>query len=344
MASLAGKRNNSVRAIPVQARKLLIELDEIAQQLRKARFAGFALSLDMPECEIVMGRNGVVKDIRLVENDESHQLVEECMIAANEAVARELSGQRCPLISRLHEPPAEDRIESLTTELQSLGYSPGNLTHPRNMSDFLKRVKDDPLAIHVRLAVLKSLNRAVYSAQKSGHFGLSKSHYAHFTSPIRRYPDLTVHRQLAHLLARNKGKQSNAGSGRVKQFAYTRKELIPIADGCTATEQVADDAERNLAEIKKYRYLEHQLTTESIEHYDAVVVSVVNFGLFVEIPGLQIQGLVHVSELSEQFVRYSKSTQSLRAGKEHYRVGAKLRVQPVRVDFDKRQIDFVPVS
>jgi ribonuclease R len=344
MAAIAGRRNNSVRAIPVQARRLLSDLHEIAQQLRKARFARFALDLDMPECEIVMGRKGVVKDIRLVENDVSHQLVEECMIVANESVARELSSRRIPLISRLHEPPAEERIESLTTELESLGYSPGDLMHPRNMSDFLTRVKDDPLVMYVRLSILKSLNRAVYAADNSGHYGLAKTHYAHFTSPIRRYPDLTVHRQLGHSLVQRSTKKSDAGSGRAKRFAYTRKELKPIADGCTATEQVADAAERSLSEIKKYRYLENQLKTQSIERYDAIVVSVVNFGLFVEIPALQLQGLVHVSELSDRFVHYNKTSQSLKVGKDTYRVGAKFRVLPVRVDFDKRQIDFSPVA
>ena len=344
MASLAGKRNHSVQAIPVEARRLLNDLHEIAQQLRKDRFSRFALDLDMPECEIVMGQNGVVKDIRSVDNDVSHQLVEECMIVANESVARELKSGRIPLISRLHEPPAEDRIEALTSELKSLGYAPGDLMHPRNMFDFLTRVKNDPLVVYVRLAVLKSLNRAVYSADNSGHYGLAKTHYAHFTSPIRRYSDLTVHRQLGYSLAQRKTRTSSEGSGRAKRFIYTRKELKPIAEGCTTTEQVADDAERSLCEIKKYRFLENQLKAKSIEHYDAIVVSVVNFGLFIELPELQLQGLVHASELSKRFVRYSKATESLKVGKDTYRVGARFRVLPVRVDFDKRQIDFSPVS
>jgi len=181
--------------------------------------------------------------------------------------------------------------------------------------------------MHIRMAVLRSLMRAVYSAEETGHYGLAKTYYAHFTSPIRRYPDLIVHRQLEALLSR--------------KHAYSKPELIPVAIACSQTEQTADEAERALSEIKKFRYLEQQLKDRKPQSYDAVVVSVMNFGIFVELVDLQLQGLVHISALSTSFVSHDRSAKCLRAGKVTFRVGTKLKVRPAKVDFDKRQVDFV---
>jgi len=192
------------------------------------------------------------------------------------------------------------------------------------------------------------MNRAVYSADKAGHYGLAKTHYAHFTSPIRRYPDLLVHRQLGHLLksgaVRGPGPRSGQGGEAKSRLAYSREALKPLADACTATEQKADEAERTLKEIKKYRFLEQQLRTRKVDDFEAVVVSVMNYGMYVELPRLQLQGLIHISAISNKFVRFDRGSQSLRAGKKTYRVGTNLKVRPAKVDFDKRQIDFMLVK
>ncbi len=319
-------------APPVRER--LPALHRLAQQLRQNRFGRFALDLDMPECEIVMGEGGRIRDIRVVRNDASHQLVEECMVAANEAVARELSHRGLALISRLHEPPKPEKIEELSVQLMEMGYAPGDLNQPRHLSKFLKSVQDDPLVMHVRMAVLRSLNRALYSAEKGGHYGLAKEYYAHFTSPIRRYADLTVHRQLQALL-----EGGRRAGGRA---ALTRAALAPVAENCSMTELVADEAERTLDEIKKYRYLEQQLAEGQPRAWPAVVVAVMNFGAFVELVDLQIQGLVHVSALSKEFVVFDRGAHVLRAGRTEYRVGTRLSVRPANVNFEKRKIDFVP--
>ena len=327
-------------AMPAGAVNLLGKLHRLAQQFRALRFARHAMDLEVPECEVEMLPDGRMKGIRISVSDPSHQLVEECMVAANEAVATELLGNNIPVISRLHEAPAEEKIEELTAHLLGLGYEPGNLNHRAHLAAFLKKIKDDPLAYHVRSVVLRSLKRAVYSAEASGHFGLAKTYYAHFTSPIRRYPDLTVHRQLAAWLARS----SHAVARENAPRSLDKEKLQQMALHCSQTEQISEEAERSLLEIKKYRYLAEQIEKQPPATYDAVVVNVMNFGLFVELIELQVQGLVHVSSLSDQFVRFNKERGRLEAGKDVYQLGGQLKVQVAKVDFDKRRVDFVLVG
>ncbi|MDA0578351.1 MAG: ribonuclease R, partial [Verrucomicrobia bacterium] len=334
----------AMEGLPEGVRTRIIAVHALAQQLRKNRFARHALDLDMPECEIVMGPNGMIQDVRVVVNDASHQLVEECMVAANEAVARELTVKAFAVISRLHEPPRVEKIEELQIQLTQMGLKPGDLTNPRNMSRFLSTVKDEPLVMHIRMAVLRSLNRAVYSAEQGGHYGLAKTYYGHFTSPIRRYADLTVHRQLESLVGRRPLAEGESERGHKPRAAYSRKELIPVADNCSRTEQIADEAERALIEIKKYRYLEQQLKSADPQPMEGVVVAVMNFGLFVELVHLQLQGLVHISQLSNAFVRYDSAAQALKVGDDVYQVGSRMQVLAARVDFDQRKIDFVPAG
>ena len=286
----------------------------------------------MVENEVRIGDDGMISEIVALVNDRSHQLVEECMVAANEAVARFLSDKKLPLISRLHDAPSEEKLTELSAKLVEMGYKPGNLSHPKNLSYFLKSIAQDPLATQVKIMVLRSLRRALYDAESAGHFGLAKAHYAHFTSPIRRYPDLTVHRQLEVAIGYK---------GAARKQAYGKDELVSIAKHCSETELTADEASRNLLEIKKYRYLEQQVEQQSPKVYDAVVMAVMRFGVFVELSDLQVQGLVHVSQLSNSHVRYHHPGE-LRAGKTTYRQGTPMRVRPVGVDFDKRKIDFVP--
>jgi len=307
------------------AEDLLRRLSSVAQQFRKKRFAGYAMDLDVPEFEIVLGADCTIADIRIVKSDLSHQLIEECMIIANEAVGRELNKMGAPVIYRIHDPPSERKIEDLTTQLIGMGYRPGDLRHAKNLSGFLESIKDDPLAYHVKVAVLRSMNRAVYSARAGKHFGLAKRIYAHFTSPIRRYPDLVLHRALA------------AAS---KRGTYAKDELEAIASNCSRTEQAADEAERSLIEIKKYRFLARELDRKKPQIHDAVVVNVMNFGMFVELLDLQVEGLVHVSAISDRFVTYDQRKRTLHAGNEVYGLGRKVKVFIVKVDFDKRQIDF----
>ena len=316
------------KLVTPEARALINEVCGLAMQLRGRRMAQWALDIDMPENQVVIGKGGMIEDIRPVVNDISHQMIEECMVAANEAVDREISEKGMKLIHRLHEAPAEDKIEMLIADLHDMGYQPGQLANRRNLMEFLTRIKETPLANSAQMAVLRSMKRAVYSSKEGGHFGLAKKFYAHFTSPIRRYPDLVVHRILAAILE-SKGNP------------YPVDELERIAIHCSETEQAAQEAERELLEIKKYRFLAQQIEQKDIRVYDAVVVKVMNFGLFVELDGLSVQGLVHVSAISDTFVRFDPAAKALRAGQDVYKLGTRLKVTVVKVDFEKRRIDFV---
>jgi ribonuclease R len=317
--------------LPPQAPVLIKDVCELAMQLRRRRLQQDALDIDLPESQIIIGPDGMIQDIRPLINDISHQMIEECMVAANEAVDKEISQRGMKLIHRLHEPPTEDKLDDLTMELKDMGYQPGNLKQRGMLMEFVRRIRNTPLVHAAHMAVLKSMKRAVYTSKAGGHFGLAKKYYAHFTSPIRRYPDLVVHRILAAVL---EGKAN----------PYPADELERIAVHCSETEQTAQEAERELLEIKKYRFLAQQLEDHKLRIYDAVVVKVMNFGLFIELDDLDIQGLLHVSSISDQFVRFDPAAKALRAGNEVFKQGTTVKVTVTRVDYEKRRIDFALVK
>ncbi|MBR2487701.1 MAG: RNB domain-containing ribonuclease, partial [Kiritimatiellae bacterium] len=301
-------------------------------ELRARRFAAGALDIEIPEAEVALDRDGELESITARPYDESHQMVEECMVAANEAVAKELWTRGIRILARLHEPPDPEKLLMLRAELKSIGVKAGNLGNQKVMAQFLASVKGHPLYPTIAMMVLRSMKRAVYDASTIGHFGLAKRYYAHFTSPIRRYPDLTLHRQLAAWLEKRDAK-------------VPPKLLAKWAEHSSEREEIAAEAERGLLEIKKYRLLDAQLSTRQILDYDAVVTKCAPFGCFVEIPELAVSGLVHVSLLSRKFVRFNESDQTLSApGGGSWRVGDRMRVHVARVDFDARRVDFVPVG
>ena len=322
--SLIGGGNR--KGLPKRQAEAVLSIHELAQQLRRRRFAAGALDLDVPETEIVLDEYGEMTGLVERPNDESHQMVEECMVAANEAVAKELWSRGIKILARLHEPPDPERMEMLRADLAAIDVKCGDISHGRNMAKFLEKIKRHPLGRTISVMVLRSLKRACYDARKIGHFGLAKDFYAHFTSPIRRYPDLLLHRQLADYLAN--------GGGRLPQ-----KTLDGAARKCSDLEERADEAERSLHEVKKFRFLE-----ENGGVFDAVVGRVTKFGLFVDVPALATGGLVHVSALSGRFVRYNEKTMSLSDGRRTWKLGDALRLKVVRVDWDNRWVDFIPAE
>ena len=314
--------------------KTVVAIHKLAQQLRARRFAAGALDLEIPEAEILLDADGEMMGLVTRPYDESHQMVEECMVAANEAVAKELWTKGVHILARLHEPPDDEKVFALRAELRGLGVKVGNISNPKVFAQMLKSIRNNPLYRTMAVMVLRSMKRAVYDASRIGHFGLAKQYYAHFTSPIRRYPDLTLHRQLAAYL--DKG---------VKAARIPQKLLDKWAERASEMEETASEAERGLMEIKKYRLLEEQLASRQIIDYDAVISRCTPYGCFVEIPELAVSGLVHISLLSRKYVRYNEGDGSLSApGGGSWRPGTMLKVHVAAVDFGQRRIDFTPCS
>lgn len=307
---------------------LVRSLHELSQKLRKARFDRFSLDLASPELEIRLDKEGRMIGIAPAEHNVAHELVEEAMIAANEAVATEVALHKVPHLCRFHDVPAEEKLEELEASLADLGLRTGSLGDARELSRLLKAIRGTPLEYYVSMQVLRSMKRAEYSVDNEGHFGLAKRFYSHFTSPIRRYPDLVMHRQLALVLSGDRKAQPS------------RDELRSIARVGTETEMNADLAERALIEIKKYRFLEAQLAAGKPMEYEAVVVAVKEFGVFIEVQDLSVGGMVHVSTLSDKFLRYDESRGRLTAPGIEIAVGSRLKVLVSAVDFDQRRIDW----
>ena len=322
---------------PRIAEKTVRTVHALAQKLRARRFSAGALDLEVAEVEARLDADGELESIVSRPYDESHQMIEECMVAANEAVARELWPRGIRILARLHEPPDEEKLLTLRAELRGLGVKMGDISKPKVFAQFLRSIKSHPLYPTIAVMILRSMKKAVYDATTIGHFGLAKRYYAHFTSPIRRYPDLTLHRQLAAYLA--------AGRPGAPSPKVPPKQLARWAEHTSEMEQTAAEAERSLLEIKKYRLLDAELAARVRTEYEAVISRCLPFGCFVEIPALQASGLVHVSRLSRRFVRYNESDGTLSAaGGGRWRVGDKLKVKVVQVDFENRRIDFIPCS
>jgi ribonuclease R len=326
MAVIRGKSDARIAS---REAKTIRAISALAQQIRAKRFAAGALDIEIPEAEVILDSNGEMTGLVTRPYDESHQMIEECMVAANEAVAKELWTKGIRILARLHEPPDDEKLDMLRAELKGLGIKAGNISNPHVFAQLLQTIKRSPLYPTLSMMVLRSMKRAVYDASAIGHFGLAKRYYAHFTSPIRRYPDLTLHRQLAAYVEKR--------DARVPQ-----KELDAWAAHASEMEERATEAERALLEIKKYRFLESLLDSRDTT-FNAVISKCMPFGCFVEIPDLAVSGLVHVSLLSKRFVRYNESDQSLSVpGGGGWRAGTRMKVHIARVDFRQRRLDFVP--
>ncbi len=298
---------------------------KLAALLRKKRFALGSLDLDMPEVKVVCDKNGKPVRFERVENDESHQLIEEFMLAANEAVARELNNRGVPAIYRVHENPDEERLGDLREFVLSHGIRVGDLTQRMEVQRLLETIRGTPEEHALKISVLKSLKRARYATAPLGHYGLAKANYTHFTSPIRRYADLTVHRALADRIR-----------------SESQQQLASTAEHMSATERTAAEAEMDAVKMKKLEFFEAQLQARHPQTFDAMVIDVRNYGLLIELPELLLTGLVHVSTLTDDFYVFSPTQHQFigRQTRKRFRVGDTLRVHVARVDQFKRQIDF----
>jgi ribonuclease R len=311
---------------------------ELASLLRKNRFAAGSLDLDFPEVKVWLDAEGHPLRLEKVENDMSHQLVEEFMLAANEVVAREIKNRLLPSIYRVHADPDPDRLKEFRELALSYGLQSGDLTNRTEVQRLLAKIRGLPEEYALKLAFLKSLKRAAYEVDPHGHYGLAKTNYTHFTSPIRRYADLVVHRVLAQLAG---------GAGRKTPISRpASKDLPAVAEHISATERVAADAEKESVKIKKIEYFENQLRARKPEAFEAVIIDIKSFGLIVELPAVILTGVIHVSSLQDDFYTFDPVRLSFtgRRKKKTYRVGGKIRVMVDRVNPYKQQVDFVSVE
>lgn len=313
---------------------------ELASLLRKNRFAAGSLDLDFPEVKVWLDEHGRAVRLEKVENDFSHQLIEECMLAANEVVAREIKHRRVPGIYRIHENPDPDRLAEFRELAATHGFHAGDLTQRREVQTLLGKITGSAEEYALKLAFLKNLKRAAYDTTPVGHYGLAKVNYTHFTSPIRRYADLVVHRTLANLEGR-----AAARPPRREQPANVG-QLSEIAAHISETERVSADAEKDSTMLKKMEFFQNQIASRKPQEFRAVVVDVRSYGLIIELPDVLVSGLIHVSALPDDFYIFdpARLTFTGRQRRKRFKLGDELAVIVCRVDAAKRQIDFVPAE
>ena len=295
-----------------------------------------SLDFDLPSARVVLGPDGEPVDIQRVNRMDSHRLVEEFMLLANEVVAREAVGDSLPLLFRVHEPPKSDRIEELGAFLASLGSMlPKRGLKAGDLKRILARTHGRPEEALVSKVILRSMSRARYDATNLGHFGLASDAYAHFTSPIRRYPDLIAHRALVRRSVPDAAEDAGERDG-------PSRLLEELAEHLSERERLADQAERDSVELKKVEFMERHLGDE----FDGTLSGVASFGFFVLLDHYFVDGLVHVSTLEDDYYVFQEERYSLvgeRSGR-RFRLGDRARVQVSRVDKEERRIDFVLIA
>lgn len=306
--------------------RMLHEASRLAQRIRRKRMRSGSLNLDLPEHKVVLDERGAVQRVERREYDASHQLIEEFMLLANEAVARELGQRRTAAIYRIHEPPQPDRLDELRGTMRRLGIACGDLNRKGALCRLVSRIRKHPAANVLTIAVLRSLQRARYAVEPLGHFGLGKEDYTHFTSPIRRYADLVVHRVLF-----KDGKQA-------------KSDLQQTAEHISFTERQSSDAETDSRTVKLHAMLREELENDRRRVYHGVVTEIRNFAVFLEIEELGLSGAIRVSSLDDDFYQYQPQRMQLR-GRRHHRtisMGDRLEVRVTKVDPLKKLVNFEP--
>jgi ribonuclease R len=304
---------------------LLGRMHELAMILRRRRLEGGAIELTLPEIKIDLDKNGRVSGAHVVEHTESHQIIEEFMLAANQAVAEYLDERELNFLRRVHTPPDPRKLLALTEFVRELGFECDSLESRFETKRVVEQAKGDPREHAVHYAVLRSMQKAVYSPQEEGHFALNSKHYCHFTSPIRRYPDLVIHRMLDRLLC---------GGRPADDFDH----LAVLGGHCSDREQRAEAAERELIKVKLLTFMAAHIG----QRMEAVITDVVDFGLFVQGIELPAEGLIRVETLSDDYYRYDRQTHTLSGHRQGntYRLGDILLVEIVHVDVNRRELDF----
>jgi ribonuclease R len=308
----------------------LEDLYRVYQALLTQREKRGAIDFDTTETRIVFGEGRKIDSIVPVVRNDAHKLIEECMLLANTATADYLSSHKIPILYRVHDKPKLEKLTALREFLGELGLSlkGGDKPEAKDYGELLGQIKERPDAHLIQTVLLRSMNQAVYSPDNHGHFGLAYEAYTHFTSPIRRYPDLVVHRAIRHLL-----------SGQpVDEFRYGMEDMLILGEHCSMTERRSDDATRDAMDWLKCEYMMDKVGQD----FDGIITSVTGFGLFIELSDIYVEGLVHVTGLGDDYFQFDPSHHRMigERTRKIYRLGDRVRVQVARVDLDDRKIDF----
>lgn len=325
-----------------QLRKNVRTLWGIADKLRTARIQSGALDLNMPEVKIYVDADGFADRIEQIEHDESHQLVEEFMLLANEIVARQFWQAQLPFISRVHDAPDAEKLVELREEMLTAGIKIGDLSKRGEMMKLLSVLKERNDAYPLRIRVLRSLKQACYRSSADGHYGLAKTYYAHFTSPIRRYADLTLHRVFDFYLQKNR--LPTAPSKKIT--AQTLAELAGKSDHVSETERSSMEAERESVKIKLLEFFEREAVRKKKKVFDAVITDIRSIGLFVELKVSQAFGLIPLSSMADDLYQVTADASAVvgRRSRKRYALGQTVPVIIERVDRFRRTMNFRLVS
>lgn len=332
VAALLGDDEPRLRRRFAELLPHLHALYALYQALHGARAERGAIDFDTIETSFELDEQGRVLAIRPLVRNVAHRIIEECMLAANVAAARLFQRKRMPALYRIHETPKEEKLSDLREFLAglSLRLPGGKRPTAKDYAALLDAVRARPDRHLIRTVLLRSMQQAIYSSENAGHFGLAYPAYTHFTSPIRRYPDLIVHRAIKHLLA----------GGTAADFDYAKPDLRRIGEHCSGTERRADEATRDVESWLKCEYMEDKIGAE----FEGTITSVNSFGIFVELDRIHVDGLVHITALDNDFYHFDPVGHRLMGKRTGtvYRLGDRLRVRLAAVNLDERKIDFVP--
>ncbi len=315
----------------------LEELYAMFQILTKARQERGAIEFETVENQFIFNPQGRIERIEPLIRNDAHKIIEECMILANIAAARFVESANEPALYRIHDKPSEEKLVSFKSFINECGliWNVGLDPQPKDYAALIEQLADRPDRELIQTMLLRSLKQAVYAPDNIGHFGLALQEYAHFTSPIRRYPDLLLHRAIKYLIEKEKGNKRHYTEG--GGYHYSLDDMDQFGDACSATERRADEATREVADWLKCEFMQDHLG----EEFEGVISSVTGFGLFVKLNELLIDGLVHISTLENDYYHYDAARQRLVGGSGViYRLGDPVKVKVINVNLDDKKIDF----
>ena len=336
--------NNEKELYPAKEKKKLLEecknyiehfkrMEELANILKQRRNTAGSLNLDIPESKIILDENGVAVDVKKYELYFANEIIEQFMLTANETIAEKFYWLEAPFIYRVHEVPDMEKIEELNKFLWNLGYrirgSKENI-HPKAFADVLEQVKGKPEERVVSNLILRTLKIARYESENKGHFGIASKYYCHFTSPIRRYPDLFIHRIISKYLESNYQLTE-------EQLEKYHKQAVQYAQSSSEREKIAQKVERDAEDIKKAEFMQNKVG----EEYDGIISSITSFGIFVELENT-VEGLIRFENLGDEYFIYDENRKTLQGekSKKIYKIGDAIHIKVIYADKLTRRIDF----